>query len=171
MANLKQIGMAVEMYTQDCDEIYPFAKDVADANVPQQWDMYPQWQAWIPYMPFVEDVLNPYVRSYELWHCPADKGFDELEDSGYTLDGRPTSFSKLGSSYFYRTEIGFRLTTIGNMVDPTRTNLFFDGHGSWHGHGLIRHEKRWNILYCDGHVRSANVRQFDEAWSTPIVEE
>jgi len=169
MANLKQIGMAIEMYAADYDELYPFAKDAADEAVPQQWDALPYWQAWIPYMPRLHESLDPYIRNRELWHCPSDGGFDELEDSGYPMDARPTCYAKWGASYFYRTEIGFRFTASGNMVDPVATNLIFDGHGSWHGHGLIRHEKRWNILYADGHVKTANVQQFDESWGVPIV--
>jgi general secretion pathway protein G len=169
MANLKQLGMAVEMYASDYDELYPWSKDVADHAVPQQWDEFPYWQAWIPYMPFIQDSLNPYVRSRELWQCPSDTGFDVLEDSGYPMDAEPTCYAKWGASYLYRTEIGFRFTTAGNMVDPAATNLLFDGNGRWHGHGLLRREKRWNILYADGHVKSANGQQFDEAWATPIV--
>jgi len=169
MANLRQIGMAIEMYASDWDEIYPFAKDVADHAVPEQWDVFPYWQAWIPYMPFLQDSLDPYIRTRELWHCPSDTGFDMLEDSGYPMDAQPTCFQKWGASYLYRTEIAFRFTTAGNMVDPTATNLIFDAHGSWHGHGLIRHQKRWNILYADGHVKSANPQQFEQAWATPIV--
>ena len=171
MSNLKQIGMAIDMYGQDYDELYPFAKDVADHYVPEQWEQYPYWQAWIPYMPFLHDALDPYMRSHELWHCPADKGFDELEDSGFPLDARPTSFKKLGASYYYRTEIAFRLLPIGQMPDPAATNVIFDGHGSWHGHGMLRPEKRWNVLYGDGHVKSANTAQYDQAWDTPLVNE
>jgi len=170
VANLRQLGNAFEMYASDYDELYPWARDVADEAVPEQWSDYPYWQAWIPYMPRLQDAMDPYIRNRELWHCPSDKGFTELEDSGYAMDARPTCFAKWGASYFYRTEVGFRFTASGNMVDPTATNLCFDGHGSWHGHGLIRPEKRWNILYADGHVKSADMRQFEEAWSVPIVE-
>ena len=171
LANLKQLGMSVEMYSADWDELYPFAKDVADHWVPEQWDAYPNWKAWLPYMPFLSDSLDPYVRSRELWHCPSDTGYDELEEMGVPLNARPTAFQKLGNSYFYRTEVAFRMIPVGSMIDPANTNLIFDGHGQWHGSGLIWTKKRWNILYADGHAKTASYTQYEDAWNTPIVNE
>jgi general secretion pathway protein G len=169
LSNLKQIGLSIEMYATDWDELYPFAKDVSDHYVPQQWDAHPYWQAWLPYMPFLSDSLGPYIGNHEIWHCPSDSGFDELEETGTPLDARPTAFRKLGNSYFYRTEVAFRMIPAGSMIDPAKTNLIFDGHGSWHGSGLIWTKKRWNVLYADGHAKTAGYNQYEEAWNTPIA--
>ncbi|MGQ9731551.1 MAG: type II secretion system protein [Candidatus Zipacnadales bacterium] len=170
VSNLRQLGQALEMYASDWDELYPFAKDISDQEVLAQWDAFPQWQVWIPYMPYLREAMDAYVRNKELWHCPADKGFTMLEDSGFPLNATPTCFAKFGESYFYRTEIAFRFTMVGGMAYPAETNVLFDGNGSWHGSGLIRPQKRWNVLYGDGHVKTANARQFDDAWSTPLTE-
>ncbi len=169
VANLKQIGAAIEMYASDYDELYPFAKDPADEFCSVIWSDFPQWQAWIPYMPRLVDVLSPYIRNREIWHCPSDHGFTVLEDSGLPLNGKPTSFAAFGTSYFYRTEVAFRRLLIGQMPNPSKVNLIFDGHGSWHGRSNRYNRKRWNILYADGHVKTANRSQYDEAWMTPVV--
>lgn len=168
VANLKQIGAAVEMYATDYDDHYPFAKDPADEFCPIIWSDFPIWQSWIPYMPRLPDTLNPYIRNREVWHCPSDTGYSELEDAGIPLDGRPTSFDAFGTSYFYRTEIAFRQLLVGSLSAPAEVNLIFDAHGRWHGRSERRSRKRWNILYADGHVKTANCDQYDRAWATPL---
>jgi prepilin-type N-terminal cleavage/methylation domain-containing protein/prepilin-type processing-associated H-X9-DG protein len=169
VANLKQIGLAVEMYATDYDELYPLAKDPADEFCPGMWDDFPHWQVWIPYMPRLHDALDPYVRNRELWHCPSDRGFTEIEDSNLPLDATPTSFAAFGTSYHYRTEVAFSMIPVGSMSDPAKINLIFDGHGSWHGRSSKRSRKRWNILYADGHAKTANFSQWTEAWNTPLA--
>jgi prepilin-type N-terminal cleavage/methylation domain-containing protein/prepilin-type processing-associated H-X9-DG protein len=168
IANLKQIGNAVDMYASDYDELYPFAKDPADEFCPVIWSDFPQWQAWIPYMPRLTDALNPYIRTREVWHCPSDHGFTELEDTGLPLDGTPSSFAAFGTSYFYRTEICFRQILMGSPARVAEINLIFDAHGSWHGRSQRDSQKRWNILYADGHVKTANRENYDRAWYTPL---
>ncbi len=169
LSNLKQIGAAIEMYAADYDDLYPFAKDAADEFCPEMWSDSPNWQAWIPWMPRIQDSLDPYTKNGEIWHCPADKGFTEVEDSGLPLDARPTCFGRYGISYFYRTEIAFRQTLVGGMPDPARVNVLMDGHGSWHGHGLLFRQKRWNVLYADGHAKTADRGRYDEAWASPVA--
>ena len=168
VANLKQIGLAVDMYATDYDELYPLGKDPADEAYPEMWSEYPYWQVWIPYMPRLHDALDPYVRNKELWHCPSDRGFTELEDYNVPLDATPSSFAKFGTSYHYRTEVAFSMTTVGNMSDPAKINLMFDAHGSWHGRSNKLSRKRWNVLYADGHAKTANLQQWTEAWNTPL---
>lgn len=169
LANLRQLGAAVEMYTADWDEKYPWGKDPADAFCPEIWMDYPLWQALIPTMPWLMDVLDPYARSREVWHCPSDSGFDVLEDTSLPLAARPTAFDAFGTSYFYRTEIAFRQLVAGNMPDPAAVNLIFDAHGSWHGRSDRYERKRWNVLLADCHAKSLNRQQYDEAWMTPLV--
>ncbi len=168
MANLKQIGMAIDMYAQDYDERYPWAKDPADHYCWVIWSDFPQWQAWIPYMPWLTDVLSPYVRNREIWHCPSDHGFTELEDAGIPFNGKPSSFQRFGTSYYYRTEIAFTGALVGSLSHPSEVNLIFDGHGSWHGRSNRRSRKRWNILFADGHVKNVGRQQYDDAWMTPL---
>lgn len=168
MSNLKQLGLALEMYSSDYDDLYPWAVDPADQFLPQIWASYPAWQAMIPTMPRLKDVLMPYTKNRQIWQCRSDKGFTVLEGTGLPLDGTPTAFDALGTSYMWRTEIVFQHTGPSTLDDPTATNILFDGHGAWHGGGGAYENGRWNILYGDGHVKSANSGQFDEAWATAV---
>jgi len=167
MANLKQIGHALQMYMDDYDGLYPWGIDPADQNLPQIWHDFPLWQSWIPYMPLMHELVNPYVKNKEVWHCPSDTGFEELEDTGLPMPAHPTCFAAYGTSYLYRTELTFRQASQESLAHPAEINVMFDGHGSWHGGRGFAHG-RWNILYGDGHVKSANREQYDRAWNTPV---
>src|SRR5258708_6765205 len=59
VSNLRQIGLAIKMYDQDYDEVYPWAIDPTDKYTPGIWAPSPQFQAEIPFMPFVHEVLQP----------------------------------------------------------------------------------------------------------------
>ncbi|NPV47320.1 MAG: DUF1559 domain-containing protein [Armatimonadetes bacterium] len=167
VANLRQLGMAMAMYMDDYDGHYPWGVDPADRYLPVIWNDFPYWQSWIPYMWYLHEVVNPYVKSREMWHCPSDGGFDELEDVGLPLNGRPTAFDAFGTSYMYRTELTFTFSRQEALRDPARINVLFDGYGDWHG-GRAHHARRWNVLYGDWHVKSANRAQYDEAWDYPL---
>ncbi len=165
-SNLKQIGLAIEMYASDWDQRFPFGIDCADYYCPEIWNGFPQYQAWIPYMAFVHVVLDPYVKNNEIWHCSRDSGYDILEDTSLPLNGRPTSFEALGSSYHFRTELAFSGAGPSTIENATGINVMFDAWGGWHGsEGYNR--GRWNILFADGHVKSADRKAYDAAWATP----
>ncbi|MCC6730766.1 MAG: DUF1559 domain-containing protein [Chthonomonadales bacterium] len=55
LSNSKQVSLAVAMYTQDYDEILPFAQ-------PGGW----QWtQTWLV-------NVQPYIKSFQVYRCPSD---------------------------------------------------------------------------------------------------
>ncbi len=167
LGNLKQIGLAIEMYASDWDDRFPFGIDAADYYCPEIWSEHPQYQAWIPYMYFVHVVLNPYVKSAEVWHCSLDSGFDVLEDWDIPLNGRPTSFEAFGSSYQFRTELAFSQVMRSSMEHAPEVGVHFDAWGGWHG-GEGRRRGRWNLLYADGHAKSVDRQGYDEAWMSPV---
>ena len=53
LSNLKQIGLAFRMYTQDYDETYPLV------NV----------SYWAP-QPYMLPALDTYIKNQEVWYCP-----------------------------------------------------------------------------------------------------
>lgn len=167
ISNLKQLGQAFEMYASDYDDLYPFAIDAPDRYCPQIWDGFPQWQAWISWMPQYQDTLQPYTKNREVFHCMSDSGYDHLEGTPYPLLARPSAFEAHGSSYHLRTEVVFSHLGPSLLADPVATNILMDGHGSWHG-GRSYRAGRWNVLFGDGHVKNINAHQLDEAWSTPV---
>ncbi len=168
MSNLRQLGIALEMYSSDYDELFPFAVDPADAELPEIWDAYPDWQALIPTMPRLKDALLPYTKAREIWHCKSDTGYTKLEGTSLDLNGKPTSFAAFGTSYMWRTEVAFRQSGPSLLPHPSETNVLFDAHGSWHGASQRYDEGRWNMLFADGHVKSVNCQQYDEAWATSV---
>ena len=167
ISNLRQLGLALEMYASDYRDLYPWACDSADSHVPEIWAPLPEWQALIPTMPRLIDVLQPYTNNRELFRCPADTGYDYLENTHFPVDARPTAFAGVGSSYHWRTEVAFLHTGPSLIAHPAETNIMMDGHGSWHGGDTYR-KGRWNVLFGDGHVKSLNYKQLDEAWWTPL---
>src|SRR5947209_2418657 len=54
-SNLRQIGMAIRMYAQDYDELYPWAIDPTDRYTPIIWAAFPEFACQIPFMPLMQD--------------------------------------------------------------------------------------------------------------------
>jgi len=167
MANLRQLGQAIMMYAQDWDDGYPFGVDPADKFAPQIWYQFPRFQRLLPWLPLLPQVLNPYVRSAEVWHCPSDTGYDYLDDTNIRLPARPTAFGKFGMSYFYRTELVVTGVSTTGLPHECDTNILMDGTGAWHGSNRFG-GGRFNLLYGDGHVKSADRRQYDRAFAQPL---
>jgi len=167
ISNLRQIGLAIRMYAQDADELYPWAVDATDKFTPQIWDPFPAFQAQIPFMPMMHEVLQPYMKSKALFQCPADTGYDVEDFTGVPLDAYPSSYEKFGTSYNYRTEIAFRRAGEHVFRNSTELNVLFDAAGRWHG-GLIRDKLRYNCLHGDGHVKNLSRGQMDRLWSLPL---
>jgi prepilin-type processing-associated H-X9-DG protein len=147
----------------DYDGLYPWAVDISDKYCPAIWAGYPSWQALIAQMPLINLVLDPYVKSTEIWHCPDDKGFTILDDNGFPMNATPTCFVAFGTSYLYRTELTFDLATQESLKDPAGINVMADACGAWHGDSTYT-GSRHNVLYGDGHVKTANIAQYNYAW-------
>jgi general secretion pathway protein G len=183
LSNLRQIGMAISMYADDADDLYPAGTDPSDqyAN-PDIWTGSP-YQAQVHQMPFLHIILAPYIHNPELWRCPADSGYKALDISTYVnafntvpLDATPTAYEKYGTSYLYRTEIALLGTKYGSLVaydsqnnphENAEVNVLMDGNGSWHG-GFLVSQKRYNELMGDGHVVNQNIAQFGQTWQLQL---
>ena len=175
VSNLRQIGVANNLYTQDNDGLYPFAVDPADKWTPQIWNSQPTFQAQIKTMPLIQEALAPYVKAKEIFHCPADTGFDYedfvpglmIDPGGTPPNANPSSYKKFGTSYYYRTEIAFRNAGDATIQRPAEVNLYFDGAGAWHG-SLFPRALRYNTLFADSHAKSLTREQLDELWRQPL---
>lgn len=183
ISNLRQDGMAISLYADDYDGLYPYAIDPADRDTPQIWAAFPAFQALTPVLPWLHEVLLPYVRSRELFHCPSDTGIVIEDFTGQLLNATPTSFGKYGTSYLYRTEIAFRGMGTASFEEPARVNVYMDGSGLWHGSGpadLTIGQSHWlksnpdlfarrfNTVHGDGHVKNLSFIPLQELWDRPL---
>jgi len=195
ISNLRQIGDATLMYSQDFDGLFPYAKDASDAAVPSIWSTAPPaCQLKLKGMAFLHSTpaplstigaLDSYVRSKDAWRCPGDVGFDVLDNNGSCggpcpMPARPTMYEKYGASYLYRTEIGMRQIVVDSLVvkgatsgaelGPSGILFLFDGNGSWHGSPLSfgLGGLRYNSLFADGHARLLTEDQYQDAWKAVL---
>jgi prepilin-type N-terminal cleavage/methylation domain-containing protein len=183
LSNMRQHGLAFSMYTQDYDGLYPYAIDPADHDTPQIWNAFPAFKAQIPTLPWLHEVLQPYVKSRELFHCPSDQGIVIEDFTGLELDCLPVCYQKYGTSYLYRTEIAVRGMGEASFQSPTSINVYMDGSGIWHGSGPSDRaigvaswfktnpdllQRRFNTLHGDGHVKCLFVRPLQALWDTPL---
>ncbi|MCH7903736.1 MAG: prepilin-type N-terminal cleavage/methylation domain-containing protein [Armatimonadetes bacterium] len=182
MSNLKQVGTAILLYMADYDDLFPNAVDAADKLHPEIWAAHPDFMALIPDMPMMHELLQGYLRNYEVFQCPSDVGSQVLDTHpDMTFPASPTMYAQYGLSYMYRTEITFRRLSQTQLEDVAGVNVLFDGGGHWHpnkaalmiddGNALVEsklHDYRYNILYGDMHVRSVRYDALQQAWATPL---
>jgi prepilin-type N-terminal cleavage/methylation domain-containing protein len=198
-SNLRQIGMAFQMYISDYDGLIPYARDSSDRAVPSMWSFSGSGcQTKINTMPmihpwpdatqpggFENGVLDSYIKSRDIWRCAGDTGFDYLDNNDSCggpcpMPARPTMYEKYGGSYLFRTSLALAQIPLDNLngrapngqtVGPAGINILFDGNGSWHGSpfALGRSSLRYVTLYGDGHAKFLTNDKYQEAWSTSIV--
>lgn len=191
LSNLRQVGVATQMYVSDYDGFFPYAKDASDKWVPEIWAGAPQkCRDKLKEMALLHPearadsdpgVLSPYIRNRDVWRCPADTGFDLLDNNDVCggpcpMAARPSMYEAYGASYLYRTEFSFRQINVdtvtakgsvsGKELGPASLMYLFDGNGSWHGSpfSLGRNALRYNCLFADGHVKSLPYAEYQDAW-------
>ena len=86
LSNLKQIGLAFQMYAQDYNGLFPPGEDVGAGqrmylNSTFGWYTYFAMNpgaaqaadtVWRPSIAAIVDSLHPYIRNYQLWFCDTD---------------------------------------------------------------------------------------------------
>lgn len=172
LSNLRQLGVAVALYQGDNDDLFPRGGDPTDVHT-ELWHQAAAgvYAVEVDGLPPLTFVLRPYTKSKNLWRCPSDIGFDVTE-SFQPLSARPTSFDAFATSYYYRTELTLKRkkdllahdrTLPHTEHGPSEINVLFDGHGSWHG-GADAKQRRYNVLWGDGHVKNTGRDSFIQAW-------
>lgn len=170
LSNLKQLGMAIMMYTQDYDERFPVA-----------------WAFWAPVYgnpsePNLKTVTFPYVKNSQIWWCPT-----WLPKFGQSSWGNPD-----GGNYDFIVPSAGTQEVIGSpetgscwgdasLDMPASYPLLFCG-SPWAGGNLVAHSGAreadfWagkavggtNILYADGHAkyRTFSKGAWEEIYLTP----
>jgi prepilin-type N-terminal cleavage/methylation domain-containing protein/prepilin-type processing-associated H-X9-DG protein len=108
-SNLRQIGLAVQMYSSDYDDLLPLANSQPSASGP----------------PGIADVLLPYVRNRDLFRCPSDrKHMFQTEGTSYDYG-------------FTLLDIGLPPQPIDNPynTEPSQCPLAADFEKTWHTKG------------------------------------
>ena len=146
-SNLKQIGLGFLQYAQDYDEKLP---PIALSNTALEKQSY----GWA-------DALQPYLKSTQLYHCPAENAVPESSDPtqrGYTdywfnahLDAQPMRKILVPTTTFLAGEgnDGRDLTNAryARRALPLR---WLDNPQS----PSQRHDGEANYLFADGHVKN-----------------
>lgn len=163
LSNLRQIGKAYALYARDYDDKIPLGVDPEDHNNPSIWRNRSAYSGAFfddaRQIPYLHEVLRPYVVSPEVFHCPADIGWTRSRLPGMSnglLNVKPSSFARFGTSYYCFTIWGFAQKTINDIAEPGNTLLVFDGDLWHHNAG----QELLNGLFADGHVQKISARQF-----------
>lgn len=153
LSNLRQMGVAINLYAADYDDKIPYAPDAST-----KWGILhgrrlnqEPLRSAIKTMPDITEVLLHYGAIKKLFHCPCD-----FQDGLHPV--APTYFAQVGSSYTYNEDKGFVGRTLSGFPDPANNLLMYDIDGSFHG-GSEYKEQRQNNLFADMHVK---LRSHDE---------
>lgn len=170
-SNMRQIGMAISMYAQDNDDLYPLASDDGRL-ISCGKSFYPEGLSEFKNPSSIVSLLGPYTSSPKIWECKNDVG---LRHGGVCWDANSnvvdvsasevqSLFRARKNSYFYRVELGYRQIkypasafTLGKIPEELGSSvcgILMDAGPFWHGDGTGLFDERINLLYADGHVKS-----------------
>jgi len=135
LSNLKQIGLAEQMYQQDYDE-----RTASYQSHPAAASDY-NFRA----------MLDPYMNNEQIWACPSD---DAAHSYGPNIT-QTVSNGSTGHTYLYC----FR--KVASFKVPAETAIFTDTGGSWWRYNTggylermdFRHNGGANVAYLDGHAK------------------
>ena len=141
LSNLKQFGVAVQLYAADNAESAPPYLTTSLAVEGQM---------------FFADAVSPYIKSEYIWHCPeSPRSLKEGVFSGIEGSGKMSYIHPIEYARFVRKVDSFKLTAIPDpanlpyLRDPIKS--IEDDEGTLlikSGHGL-----NFNLLFADGHAR------------------
>ena len=170
LSNVKQTALAIQMYTQDYDEVFPIAY-YYDAGFGQEW----AWDAYVNYGTGANGlgIIGPYTKNNQLNQCPSFKGNPSW--------GRPYTGYAYNVPYIGHGQFETRVSpaSLGEVEYPTETALICDS-AYWSTYGTVgiagnnflrspgdpsygyvgpnvhfRHNGAANVAYCDGHAKAA----------------
>lgn len=145
MSNLKQIGLGMMQYLQDYNETYPLAHQTTSTG----------WA----------DLLQPYVKSTQLFQCPS-------------AQGKSANFS---TDYFYNRRLS--RVTMNQVLESPLTVMFGDGDDdalTWNSWNVMptdaatnsnspsqRHQQKANYCFADGHVKTLAPDVISSTFASP----
>jgi prepilin-type N-terminal cleavage/methylation domain-containing protein/prepilin-type processing-associated H-X9-DG protein len=161
-SNLKQIGTAWVMYTQDYDEraaINTWNAGTFPGDPPGFW---------MNQIAFVR--LQPYIKNFMVLRCPSDANpWSDVDFMGTSDPNHPTLATRVLGSYGYHWYGNWNMSEINAPADfflvyeqthwlwpENITGSFGWGKNQPWGDGKFRafHQNQINMLYADGHVKT-----------------
>ncbi len=150
-SNLKQLGLAMDMYVQDYDEFFPPAAFGFDSS----------WS----------DLIKPYYKNVSLLLCPSDSsgwpGPGQGDDRSYSINAGDQYNSVNGVSWAPDGDPAHAgSASLGDVHSPTETVLLLEffayynngtnsASAGYEGYDMScrnPHGDGSNFLFCDGHV-------------------
>jgi prepilin-type N-terminal cleavage/methylation domain-containing protein len=126
LSNLRQAGIALQLYTQDHNNRLPFMRDQSLTATNE--------------LPGPDQVLSNYLGNVRVLRCPSD--LQRL-------------FETTGSSYSWNSLLNGQnadqLTVLGLNFNPHQIPLMFDKEKF---HAARGEKKAQNFLYADGHIKN-----------------
>jgi prepilin-type N-terminal cleavage/methylation domain-containing protein/prepilin-type processing-associated H-X9-DG protein len=164
-SNLRQIGAALILYTDDWEDTYPYIS-------PDTGSGY-----------WLRQVLTPFLQKPDpgVWLCPSDQWREYLYQYDPTVYGSIPDYTSysfngqfidlLGAECQSSPDLVVRATSTvkipsetiavgeGGLTNLPRVFAFQPGDPLWQYYYSLWHRKRGNFLFADGHVRLLTVRQ------------
>ncbi|MBW3623060.1 MAG: DUF1559 domain-containing protein [Armatimonadetes bacterium] len=166
VSNLKQLGLAIDQYSQDWDETLPwsifnadYSKPASDpANRPDHPDK-------------IRAKLHPMVKSSGVFRCPSDYMPGPLGPKD-AEEGEPM-FDLVGNSYWYPAFSGPGIphrsgVELAAFSSPAETGVLSDS-APWHQMQKGKDEGNYgdntalNTLFLDSHVKTIRLRDWQAA--------
>lgn len=126
LSNLRQIGVALQLYVDANNQRMPFMRDKSLTTTNE--------------LPSPDVVLRNELGNTNVLRCPSD---------------REDLFTTTGTSYSWNSLLNGQpataLTLLTNNYGPTQTPLFFDKEKFHAARGA---GKEMNFLYADGHIKN-----------------
>ncbi|MHB0913389.1 MAG: prepilin-type N-terminal cleavage/methylation domain-containing protein [Armatimonadota bacterium] len=174
-SNLKQLSLAIAMFAQDNDEMYPYAliNDAGDVDKADQ---------------ALPDFINPYVKNLNIWKCPSQTGtgINRADAIALTVLGGSDAMDCLTTTYsngcygvptHYQANsqlLAVQSNGSGGQVSmaaavvPAETVTLIDGtyaaYPDLTGY-VAQHSDGMNVGWADGHVKYMKPGQLNVAGS------
>lgn len=155
LSNLRQLGMATRLYSDDSDGRYPYAIDPRSRVNPAGSFVSLELVDELPDYPA---ILSPYLKTSSVFHCPSDTDED---------------FERWKTSYYYNESLIFYYSW-GKIqaANTSRLSLYYDAD-DWHGiieSSGIR-DYFVQAVYADLHVKRVRIGQLSDEELNELGEE
>jgi prepilin-type N-terminal cleavage/methylation domain-containing protein len=191
LSNLKQIGLAFQMYLNDYDDSFPVlyqqqANAVGDTDsgyASGEWTIPQGAQNIATYASqySVRAIMSPYIKNDQIWICPSDSASNPNYVPGVPYTSYPYRY------YMYHTLAsdslssfdGGRIYNISMFSEVSNTWEFYEAE-PYHDFGRYQPNANpndgnwqasthWNYSFLDGHVKTVPVdlSQSSGIWPSP----